>query len=347
VDAQAQVALIYQDGRGTVKNLERAFHYYLQAANGDDRSAHYHVSMAYLKGFGVAQNITEAIRWMERAATDPNYLLAHVALAQYFIQNLPISIKPDRLIAMLEPSANPPLNYGQVQFILGRLYLALRPPQPEKARQYFEAANRAGIVSATNELATMSLRGIGGPANFQDAIRRYEQAADRSSAAGLRNLGILYSGQKIEGVASPPGFADPARARECFQRAADLGDRTSMVKFGMLIFREVEEDMSDVQKFKRYAEARKWFKRAADAGDLTGLHNYGKMKALGQGGPIDMKVAIDSLLSAAERGFVPSYRTVADLVEEGKNGLKKDADQARRLRERANELERIKTGKVQ
>lgn len=60
----------------------------------------------------------------------------------------------------------------------------------------------------------MNLSGSEGPQNFEEAIRLYQNAADRSSTGDLRNLGVLYSGQRVEGVASPPGFVDMKKVRE-------------------------------------------------------------------------------------------------------------------------------------
>jgi TPR repeat protein len=342
LEAQVRVARMYQEGRGTPVNLERSLHYYLEAANRNHRIAQYSLSWAYYNGRGTTPDRQEAARWMERAAADPNFLSAQISVAGFFNNGLTETLTREQLISILERSGDPPHNNARAQYALGKLHLK---SNPVKARQYLEAANRAGLANATNELATLNLRGIGGPASFDEAIRLYEQAADRSSAAALHNLATLYSGQKIDGVASPQAFVNMAKAKELFYRAAKLGYKASMLKIGRIIFQEAGEDPPDPHRNKQYIEARKWFKKAADLGDVTGLHNYGKMNALGQGGPVDMGVAMEYLMMAAEKGMTAAYKTIAEFVEQGKNGLIENPDLAERLRERAGQLERIRTGK--
>ena len=57
------LGLLYGKGWGTKKNTKKAFHWYLQAAQGGNAPAFASVGNAYALGHGVRQNVDKAIEW--------------------------------------------------------------------------------------------------------------------------------------------------------------------------------------------------------------------------------------------------------------------------------------------
>jgi TPR repeat protein len=75
----------------------------------------------------------------------------------------------------------------------------------------------------------MTARGAGLQANPAEAVRLFQAAADRGSAAAMRNLGIMYeTGQGVR--------ADRRRAIDYYRKAAEAGDdsaRSELERLGV------------------------------------------------------------------------------------------------------------------
>lgn len=56
------------EGDGVEQDNEKAFRFYLRAANQMHKQAQYYVGLFYKEGKGVDQNIYEAIHWFRKAA---------------------------------------------------------------------------------------------------------------------------------------------------------------------------------------------------------------------------------------------------------------------------------------
>lgn len=71
--AQARMAIIHHEGRGTPENPKKAFHYALKAAKQGHPGAQFLLGGFYDVGRGVERNQVEALFWFTLAKTDlPN-----------------------------------------------------------------------------------------------------------------------------------------------------------------------------------------------------------------------------------------------------------------------------------
>jgi TPR repeat protein/serine/threonine protein kinase len=345
--AQALVARMYENGRGTPVDLAESFKYYEMAARSGDRVAHYHVGLAYMRGRGVLQSHERAASHIEVAAQDAAFLPAHLMLAKLCMKRVRLTTTREAIVASLHVAADPPSSSGHAQYYLARMYKFAE--DNARARGYFEAALKSGYPEAAAELGTMLLKG-GSADDFRRAVRIFEQAADRSATRAARNLGLLYA-DMFPDVRTPMDFIDREKAKKYWMQAADLGDVTAMVKLAGQFFKDGQAEIKapgggpkNAESNKNLVEAAKWFKRAGDAGSLIGMHNYGKMRGAGEGGPQDMKIAMDCLIQVAEAGLAQAYRTIAEFVSKGSGGLQVNAELAQGLCDRADELDRIKAG---
>lgn len=71
-DAQYQVAIRYYNGEGVEKSFEKAFEWFLKAAEQNHGDAQFNVGRLYLLGNGVEADVEEGVRWFEKAAENNN-----------------------------------------------------------------------------------------------------------------------------------------------------------------------------------------------------------------------------------------------------------------------------------
>jgi localization factor PodJL len=125
------------------------------AANGDPAAA-YEVGMRYAEGRGIAPNLKEAARWLERAAKH---------------------------------------GLAPAQFRLGGLYekgQGVRKDLAEARRLYVAAAEK-GHGKAMHNLAVLYAEGIDGKPDYRTSAQWFRKAADRGIPDSQYNLGILYA----------------------------------------------------------------------------------------------------------------------------------------------------------
>lgn len=125
------------------------------AANGDPAAA-YEVAMRHLDGRGVPQNLSEAARWLDRAAN------AGLAPAQFRLGSL----------------------YEKGQGVKKNL---------EAAQKLYVAAAEKGNAKAMHNLAVLHAEGALGKPDYKIAAQWFRKAAERGVADSQYNLGVLYA----------------------------------------------------------------------------------------------------------------------------------------------------------
>jgi TPR repeat protein len=205
----------------------------------------------------------------------------------------------------------------------------------------------------------------------QEALKIFELAAQRGSAEGLYNLGLMYFNGKA-GIAR-----DLFKAREHFLKAAD---QKPFIKFKELILPNVgvadaenyiamsyrdgmgvdQNDTLGFQWFLRSAQhgcpsaqnnlgnalysgigctknmtsARMWFKKAAELGQAEGQFNLAQMLIQGEGGPADAFKAAELLKAAADQGLPKALTAPQQLLRSGATGARSMTDSSKMVQER-------------
>ncbi|CAB5297795.1 unnamed protein product [Rhizophagus irregularis] len=62
------LARCYENGKGTEKNLEKAFHWYQKAAENGDKEAQFNLGVFYEEGIGIEKDEVKASYWYQKAA---------------------------------------------------------------------------------------------------------------------------------------------------------------------------------------------------------------------------------------------------------------------------------------
>ena len=81
--SQYSVGEMYEKGKGTEKDVKKAFNWYMKAANQGNKKAAYKVGLAYLKGRGVKRDYKKAHRWLKQSA-NKNYVRAQYYLGEIY-----------------------------------------------------------------------------------------------------------------------------------------------------------------------------------------------------------------------------------------------------------------------
>ncbi len=80
VKAQYAIGEMYEKGRGTVRDLKKAFSWYSKASSAGYSKAEYKLGMAYLNGKGVRKSYSRAFSWFKKSAAK-GYVRAQYRLA--------------------------------------------------------------------------------------------------------------------------------------------------------------------------------------------------------------------------------------------------------------------------
>jgi localization factor PodJL len=123
---------------------------------------------------------------------------------------------------------------------------------PEAAKWYDRAA-QAGIAPAAFRLGAMYEKGVGVKKDLEAARRYYSQAADRGNAKAMHNLAVLDA----DGGGNGANFKS---ASMWFRKAAERGVVDSQYNLGILYARGIGVEQNLGESFK-------WFSLAASQGD--------------------------------------------------------------------------------
>ena len=157
---QSIIARMYYNGLGTEQDYEKAFIYYLKAAEQNDPDAQYRIGRMFFAGEGTERNIPKAIEWLEKAAlTEKKY-------APYTLGKCYLEIA--RSLCGTEYQ-----NYCRM------------------AMECFTAAGNAGNAYAVYQLGNMYLYGRGTARDFEKAGLLYRQAETMGCEAAREKLAQL------------------------------------------------------------------------------------------------------------------------------------------------------------
>ena len=119
----------------------------------------------------------------------------------------------------------------------------------EKAKSYYEKAEKLGNPIAINDLGYVYEMGIGVEQDYEKAREQYEKAAELGNARAMNNLGYMY--EEAMGIGQ-----DYDEARKWYEKAAEQGLSAAMNNLGYMYYlgNGVEKDEE---------EAKKWYEKAA------------------------------------------------------------------------------------
>ncbi len=127
------------------------------------------------------------------------------------------------------------------------------PANYDEAAKWYDRAAQAGVVPAIFRLGTLYEKGLGVTKDADIARRYYLQAAEHGNAKAMHNLAVLDADGGGKG-------ANYKSAAQWFRKAADRGVADSQFNLGILYARGIGVEQN-------LAESYKWFSLAAAQGD--------------------------------------------------------------------------------
>jgi localization factor PodJL len=128
----------------------------------------------------------------------------------------------------------------------------------DEAAKWFDRAAQAGVVPAIFRLGTFYEKGLSVKKDTDIARRYYIQAAERGNAKAMHNLAVLDADGGGKG-------ANYKSAAQWFRKAADRGIADSQYNLGILYARGIGVEQNLAESFK-------WFSLAAAQGDADAGH---------------------------------------------------------------------------
>ncbi len=278
IDAQRNVGLLYQTGRGVPLDLGVAFYWFRLSAEAGNASSANSVAMMYLTGEGLPSDYVAAAAWLSRAAS-AGYGPAQFNLGLLYERG--IGVEQDDQTALgwyvLAAESGQAGAVARITLLRGRLAeLTAAPPPTRAARQQLELAWAIvrGLVTLQTEVEATRPRAL--------ATGEGGAIAAAASSAGTPNLLEL-----LLPPVSPVLVAEAAEAKAGFNRIA-LGDRIAR---GRAAFERKEGGAAMAALLP-----------AALAGDADSQYLIGRLYEGGLGVPTDLAEAVSWWALAAVQG---------------------------------------------
>jgi TPR repeat protein len=211
--AQANLGIMYEQGRGVPKDDAQAVAWYRKAVEQGFAFGQAHLGIMYEQGRGVPKDDAQAVAWYRKAAEQGN-ALGQVRLGIMYEQGHGAPKDDAQAVAWYRKAAEQGNALGQVR--LGIMYEQGRgvPKDDAQAVAWFRKAADQDNPDAEYSLGVMYANGFGVGKDYQEAVTWYRKAAGQGLAAAQNNLGLMY--QNGWGVPK-----DLAQAEAWLRKAAD------------------------------------------------------------------------------------------------------------------------------
>ncbi|KAG0230448.1 hypothetical protein BGW42_000925, partial [Actinomortierella wolfii] len=325
------LGLLYEYGVGVAKNREKAFSFYLHAADQHDLLAQLEISLMYRHGNRlVSRDHHQAFHWMWKAAQSGNPV-AECGLGWHF--ECGVGVAKDLSMAISWYTKSAAKSYHEAQCRLGWLYLIGQGVQRDiqKAIALFKSAAEHGHIEAHFRLKALYSR-----------ICLYRARAILSTQpAALTNrhldtneiqhrtvmddqVELFYLGQDYEYGNGEYIQPDANKACEFYSKSADHGYVPAIRALGALYL----SDHAGVETL--CDSAHQHLVRAANLGDDE-ASTWLAWSFLMKEKQAETRQALPWLKRAASRSEPIALATMGRFYDRGEAGLPKDAEQAKRF----------------
>lgn len=292
--------LVDTDKKKSFSYYENALSYFIQNSHSaTDSSIFFRLGTMYYRGKGTEQNIPEAAKYFEKAASLGN-INALLNLSKIYANlkdynNLgrvseKIEQHLEKLNKLDSPNDEQINTASMIHYHLARIYSDNASPlfNLEHGLFYYQLEAENGNQYAQYQLGKIFSAGDLVPKNLSMAISYFTEAATQGNNDARYALGKIYSDTDL-------GFYDISKAIDCFTPAAAEGHAFSQYRLGK-IFSNPELDIYDLEKAINY------FTAAANQGNEFALYNLGKIYSDEESGYFDLELALKSLHAAAAQG---------------------------------------------
>ena len=160
-------------------------------AEHGDAKYQYAYGVCYEKGWGVEQDVKQAMAWYQKAAKE-DVGPAYNSIGNFYRTGNGVAADPKQAFEWYEKGAN--AKDAQAMLNLGNCYYyGMGTEKDEKAAvSWWESSAEAGNAYAMAQMGDSYYFGLGVEKNLTKAIDYYTPAAEKNITSALYRLGILY-----------------------------------------------------------------------------------------------------------------------------------------------------------
>jgi len=188
-EAVNNLGRMYTLGIGVDKDEAEGFQYYREAANLGLADAAYNVGIGYLTGLGTEKNDRQAVVWFNKAA-EKNYLPAQYNLAALYASGRGAQKNRKRAAFWYKKAADQGDGFARYNYAL-LLLSGAEKNNHAIAAGYMAKAAKQGVVPAQNQLGVMYFRGQGVEKDPETALMWFEIAAQLGSEKAQKNKTMI------------------------------------------------------------------------------------------------------------------------------------------------------------
>lgn len=188
-------------------DYEKAFEWYYIAAQNGNLEAQFNIATMYEYGEGVEQNEEEALEWYKKSAESGFDKSQYNLALAYDFGNLGMDVDKKEAMRWYVLAADQ--NFAKAQYNLAVMYhdgeidddgtVIVAPDYKKAVDLYTKAANQDDDMSAFN-LAIMYEDGDGVKRDIKTAIKWYKRSAKLGYEDAAYNIGVLYENGDVEGT---------------------------------------------------------------------------------------------------------------------------------------------------
>lgn len=187
VDAQVNLGVCYELGKGTVLNINEAIKWYKKAADQDDKDGVY--NYARLNAGAISSNEL-AILYQKAAEKGHTEACINLGICYEIGKGIPIDYEKAKYWYELAASKNHPLAWFNLG-CLAELTANNHQPNYVEAINKYEKAGKQNVAEAWHNLGIIYEKGFNGKKDMQKAKEYYHKAADigyQNAQKHLKNL---------------------------------------------------------------------------------------------------------------------------------------------------------------
>ena len=313
-NAQFNLGLMYEEGRGVAQDYAQAVAWYRKAADQGNANGQAGLGAMYANGWGIERDDTEAVAWFRKAVEQGNAPRGQAGLGMMYADRRG-GVERDDVQAVSWYRKAADQGYARAQCNLGVMYEKGRGVERDDARavSWYRKAADQGYAEAQDNLGWMYDNGKGVERDDAQAVSWYRKAAEQGNAGAQYHLGLMYGGGR--GVPK-----DPVQAVSLYRKAAERGLVNAQSYLGLKYGNgwDVKQD---------YAESVMWLRKAAEQGDAQSQYNLALSYENGWGVARDDAQAVSWYRKAADQGSTIGQYNLGAMYENGR-GVPKDRVQA-------------------
>ena len=256
IPAYGNVGWAYANGIGVEQNDEQSVYWWKKGAEAGNTYSQGRLGYAYMDGRGVEKDITQAIYWWETAAgQDDATPDTQFNVGYSYYVGVDVDQDFEKAVYWLQKAAEQ--GYADAQSLLGEAYYNGHGVEADasQAFSWWQKAAEQGFRSAQYHLGACYANGEGIEQNDEQAVYWWKESAEQGYLLSMNNLGIyLYKGLGTD--------QDTEQAIYWLQKAAEQNLASSQYVLGVIY--GLDDSFKDMDK------AKYWLELSAENGSENG-----------------------------------------------------------------------------